>query len=230
MDKHKQFPEPLNQHSLSILATKWAKRYRANRITLHFFADKSAAYGDVEKQKYALIFLLSGSPSPSKVIAPPAEYADSEFADLWTTVTREEAIVRGHFADEDSFSNVYAGCNAPSGYLDEWVFWPVFEGEELPSFASFESWELYPGTEKNPDKASIKPNARSKRLDEIKTKVRAKAEELWRNDPSITKADMAMHDEINSIPGASKMAEGTLQNWIKDLNTNRKPGRRPKPT
>jgi hypothetical protein len=77
---------------------------------------------------------------------------------------------------------------------------------------------------------SKKSTARPSKNQLLKDKVRAAAEKLWKKDPSITKAAMAFHDVINSIPGASEMNEGTLKRWIKDLNPNRLPGRRPEQT
>lgn len=64
----------------------------------------------------------------------------------------------------------------------------------------------------------------------VKEEVRAVAIKLWKKDPSITKADMAMHDEINSVPGATDRTPKTLENWIADLNPDRSKGRRPKKT
>jgi hypothetical protein len=81
-----------------------------------------------------------------------------------------------------------------------------------------------------PDKAQLKKSTARTSKNQLKEKVRAVAEKLWKENASITKADMALHDDINSIPGASEKTEKTLGGWIKDLNPNRRPGRRPKQT
>jgi hypothetical protein len=62
----------------------------------------------------------------------------------------------------------------------------------------------------------------------VKEEVRKVAKKLWEKYPKTTKADMAMHNEINSIQGADKLTEKTIENYIADLNPNRKPGRRSK--
>lgn len=72
-------------------------------------------------------------------------------------------------------------------------------------------------------------SARAKRKI-LKEEVRKVSEKRWGKDPSITKVDMAMRDEISKIKGASDVAPQTIERWIADLNPNRKPGRRPKKT
>lgn len=60
-------------------------------------------------------------------------------------------------------------------------------------------------------------------------RCRAIAELLWKNNQSITIADMIRKDEITAIGCEGKIyTEKVVRNWIKDLCTNRNPGRRPK--
>jgi hypothetical protein len=226
MTEDNYFPR-LNRSLLIPLAAKLASRFGGvNQITLHHGKDG---------HRYLLLFLLDGAPSPKNIVPPldqspqewPSEYKKAE-------ASREEEILWASFIREDAFHDVYADGKPLPGYENEWFVWPIFTGEERPSFASSESWQLYPcqGTaQQSPAKERTAKQIaaqNAKRL--VKEEVRKVAKTLWQKDPSITKADMAVHDDINSIPGASEMTEKTLGEWIKDLNPNRRPGRRPKQT
>ena len=57
-------------------------------------------------------------------------------------------------------------------------------------------------------------------------KVRAAAADLWKNDPSIPIADMALKDEIIEVCEGKIYTEKIIRNWIKDLCPIRDPGRR----
>jgi len=59
-------------------------------------------------------------------------------------------------------------------------------------------------------------------------KCREVAEKLWAEDPTLTIVDMTYKDEINALFDGKSYVEDTIRNWIKDLNPNRSPGRRPK--
>ncbi len=66
------------------------------------------------------------------------------------------------------------------------------------------------------------------RFKKTKDEIRKTAKRLWKKDSSITKVDMSMCDEISLISDACEVRPETIQEWIKDLNPNRKPGRRKK--
>jgi hypothetical protein len=54
------------------------------------------------------------------------------------------------------------------------------------------------------------------------------AQQLWKKDPTITIADMALRDEINKACDGEVYAEKTIREWVKKECPNRNPGRRPK--
>lgn len=58
---------------------------------------------------------------------------------------------------------------------------------------------------------------------------RAVAAVLWRETPDLTKAEVAAHPDIKTIGCQGKeYAAKTIQDWIKEENPNRRPGRRKK--
>ena len=60
-------------------------------------------------------------------------------------------------------------------------------------------------------------------------RCRVIAELLWRRDPTATLVDIFRHEWIQKIACAGHPPmEGTFREWVKDLNPNRNPGRRPK--
>lgn len=61
-----------------------------------------------------------------------------------------------------------------------------------------------------------------------KERCRAAAKELWKENPEITIADMAVRDEITEACDGKLYIEKTIRDWIKDLCPDRSPGRRPK--
>ena len=68
----------------------------------------------------------------------------------------------------------------------------------------------------------LRPNQRHK------IACRAEAEKLWKQDPSITIADMIQRDELNEACEGKIYTEKTMREWIKDLCPDRTAGRRPK--
>lgn len=152
-----------------------------------------------------------------KAMTEPADSREGDIA--WKT------FIKGDYLNEngykpDPLEEAYKEKPLP-GYSKEWFAWSVFDGESLPTFVSGYSWQLYPAPTKK------QANNRLTELRTLKEKVRVAAQKLWKNCPQITKADMCLRDEINSILGDSGITAETLQRWIKDLNPNRKPGRRP---
>lgn len=72
------------------------------------------------------------------------------------------------------------------------------------------------------------PATRSVR-DTRKQRCRVVAEILWRRDPDATLIDIFRHEWIQKIACAGRSpAEKTFREWVKDLNPNRSPGRRPR--
>jgi len=65
--------------------------------------------------------------------------------------------------------------------------------------------------------------------DTRKQRCRVVAEILWRRDPIATLIDVFRHEWIQKIACAGRPpAEKTFREWVKDLNPNRNPGRRPR--
>jgi hypothetical protein len=61
-----------------------------------------------------------------------------------------------------------------------------------------------------------------------KERCREVAEKLWAEDPTLTIVDMTYKDEIHALFDGKSYVEKTIRKWIKDLNPDRSPGRRPK--
>lgn len=82
---------------------------------------------------------------------------------------------------------------------------------------------------------AIDPSGRPKHLeprhprDTRMQRCRVIAELLWRRDPTATLVDIYRHEWIQKVACAGQPpAENTFREWVKDLNPNRSPGRRPK--
>lgn len=72
------------------------------------------------------------------------------------------------------------------------------------------------------------PQATRPIRDTRKQRCRVVAEILWRRDPQATLVDVFRHEWIQQIASAGRPpAEKTFREWVKDLNPNRHPGRRP---
>ena len=66
--------------------------------------------------------------------------------------------------------------------------------------------------------------------DKQELKCREIAEQIWKNDPTITIAEMIDRPELTEYTKKQNQnfyVEKTIRDWIKDLCPNRKPGRRP---
>jgi hypothetical protein len=64
--------------------------------------------------------------------------------------------------------------------------------------------------------------------DARKQRCRVVAEILWRRDQAATLVDIFRHEWIQLVACAGRHpTEKTFREWVKDLNPNRKPGRRP---
>jgi|GEM_PF-6611084 len=87
-------------------------------------------------------------------------------------------------------------------------------------------------SERTSDKESaVGKNRAIRHSTKIREHVRQIARELWIKDSTITIADMVREDEITGIAKNKQgemYSEETIKNWIKDLASDRKPGRRPK--
>lgn len=74
-------------------------------------------------------------------------------------------------------------------------------------------------------KGNIKPT--KKKWDDIRTKIRSIADNMWKKDKSLTIRDVIYSNEINEVTSPNTLSEKTLRNYVKDLAPNRNPGRRP---
>lgn len=70
------------------------------------------------------------------------------------------------------------------------------------------------------------PSKRHEEDNKHKEAARKVAKKLWKEDETLTIADVIRHDDINRV--APNYHERTLRRWIKDLAPSNKPGRRPK--
>lgn len=68
--------------------------------------------------------------------------------------------------------------------------------------------------------SKLRPNQRHKEA------CRKVAKEIWKKEPTLTIPAMHKRREIKEACESEEYAESTIRRWIKDLNPNRKPGRR----
>lgn len=117
------------------------------------------------------------------------------------------------------------------GFYDwrrEWRIEIVIENDEMPDDVLGDHyWVLY---ERASECDALQKKRKKYRSTEIREKVRSIAEELWIKYPDMTKADMALRDEISNACASMERlyAVATIERWIKDLNPDRTPGRRKK--
>jgi len=80
------------------------------------------------------------------------------------------------------------------------------------------------------DVEPLSPEERTKSArDSRKQRCRVVAEILWRRDPKATLRDIFAHEWVSDIACEGQVPlEKTFREWVKDLNPNRNPGRRPK--
>ena len=77
--------------------------------------------------------------------------------------------------------------------------------------------------------AAAPPKVAQHFRDTRKQRCRAIAELLWRRDGKATLSDIYRHEWIRQVAcSGSPPAEKTFRDWVKDLNPNRNPGRRPR--
>lgn len=91
-----------------------------------------------------------------------------------------------------------------------------FQDEFIPKIASDEKAH----SKKTPAPKKLRPNQRHK------ISCRAEAEKLWKEDPSITIADMIHRDELNKVCEGRLYTEKVMRKWINDLCPDRSRGRR----
>lgn len=107
----------------------------------------------------------------------------------------------------------------------EWCIKVIGDSDILPDESYGNNyWVLFirPTEDNQNKKRKPSPSSTAKKI------VREIAKDLWKKEPDITKADMAMRDEITIACTniGREYAVSTIEKWIKDLNPNRKPGRR----
>ncbi len=61
-----------------------------------------------------------------------------------------------------------------------------------------------------------------------KEEVRKIAKKVWNANKAMTIADMVNSDEVKQVTDDINYSKGTLRNWVKDLASSNKSGRRPK--
>lgn len=94
---------------------------------------------------------------------------------------------------------------------------------ELNDLLEFERlWQIGPTLEQ-PRKHSGKVR------DTRRQRCRVAAEIIWRNDPQFTLTQVFRHESVQLVACEGKPpTEKIFREWVKDLNPNRKPGRRPR--
>lgn len=78
-----------------------------------------------------------------------------------------------------------------------------------------------------PNKAK-KQSGRHAVSNKHKEEVRKIAKKVWKANGTMTIADMVNSDEVKQATDDINYSKGTLRNWVKDLATSNKSGRRPK--
>lgn len=119
--------------------------------------------------------------------------------------------------------------------LKEFCCW--FCEENLPSFLkkqsrfalSYQAKRFIKLVQGGPLATLKKQSSRHTESNEHKKEVCKVANKLWREDKSMTIADMVISDEINLIKkkDGTNYSERTLRNWIRSIAPSNKPGRRP---
>lgn len=61
-----------------------------------------------------------------------------------------------------------------------------------------------------------------------KMEVRKIAKKLWKKNPNMTIPKMYLHGDFSYVFNKHRYTEKTFREWVKDLNPNPSPGRRPK--
>ena len=77
---------------------------------------------------------------------------------------------------------------------------------------------------------SSEVSKKTRKTQEIWEQVRSRAKELWDDEPTLTKEEVASHHSITQIftENGKEVGLTTIMKHIKDLNPNRNQGRRPK--
>jgi hypothetical protein len=103
------------------------------------------------------------------------------------------------------------------------------------NFSISEAWFKTSDVEKVEKELQIKPKPftgkKERKLrpeQKHRENCRVIAEQLWKKDPKITIADMAVSEEIYNACDEIMYTEKTIRKWIKELCPDRSPGRRPK--
>jgi hypothetical protein len=124
----------LSRRALCERARVWAADEKYNghvvKITLHEYIS-----GKWNNFRYASIFHLK-----SKHSGCNSEVSDKEKKEIDHYVIMSTAPI----AKAASFRAVYKDNNPLEGYQCEWFFYPVWEDENIPTYLSAASWQLYP--------------------------------------------------------------------------------------
>jgi hypothetical protein len=94
-----------------------------------------------------------------------------------------------------------------------------FKNSDIKAY-ELEFPELFTDKPKGKSTKKLRPNQ------EHKQQCREAVKELWREDQTITIANMIHKDEIVKACNGEKYADKTIRRWINDLCPNRSPGRR----
>lgn len=188
--------QKLNLAEIRVHSKTWAKTFsQIERVDIH---RGNADTGN----KYALV--VTTSPSAPSI----QDYRN------W--------VFPGCMHIQDDLSEFYKD-QVPENYFDEWIWWDIEPGEDVPSEFIIEDEKVNLYKRKTTEK---KPTHR----DEQRAGCREVAARIWSNEQKITIADMIFSNELAPYTQNKKggmYTEKTIRNWIKDLCPNRSQGRRP---
>ena len=188
--------QELNLAEIRVHSKTWAKRFnQIERVDIH--------RGNADTgHKYALV--VTTSPSAPSI----QDYRN------W--------VFPGCMHIQDDLSEFYKKDQVPQNYFDEWIWWDIEPGEDVPSEFILKDERVNIYERKTTEKKLTY-------RDEQQTKCREFAAQIWNKDPQVTIADMIFRDELAPYTVNKKgdmYTEKTIRNWIKDLCPNRSQGRR----
>jgi len=143
---------------------------------------------------------------------------DMHEAQLFKNMFKNGLAAIDPFGHELDSNRIYPLINDNTLYLSDLLF-------KLSDIKKFESEHPEITADRIDDK---KPEKKLLPSQMHREKCREVAEKLWAEDPTLTIVDMTYKDEINALFDGKSYVEKTIRKWIKDLNPDRSPGRRPK--
>lgn len=229
------FPE-LHFEIVSDLAKGWAESYPViQKVTL--YQGKREGLEGYRSKKYVLVVKVPEfvkmpdlrslphlQPTSDKMyLSTPRQDSDREYMRFLEWSFGGESCWHIH----DELANAYVG-EPPGSYELEWGWYYMSSEDDIPTEWILPSrhWILYERKKLAPEKISNEKKLRPSQRHKIA--VIEAAKKIWKQDPTITIADMAYRDEINEVCEGKVYREKTIRGWIKHECPDRSPGRRSK--